>query len=155
MLCFHHKKCAKSQFTSKFILTPACDIFKQSNLKDRAILCVVSFTSYKLATKNLHLLTTLLQLVAKGHPEEFFNFKPCQIGELAHWLDVLEVYLYLLFELFFQTFILQLEGKTKWKLFKPMQELPQEASPDLELSDVGEPIHEFDMKVYSKPLLPC
>ena len=89
------------QFTSKFILTPACDIFKQSNLKDRAILCVVSFTSYKLATKNLHLLTTLLQLVAKRHPEEFFNFKPCQIGELAHWLDVLEVYLYLLFELFF------------------------------------------------------
>ena len=29
-----------------------------------------------------------------------------------------------------------------------MQELPQEASPDLELSDIGEPIHEFDMKVY-------
>ena len=29
-----------------------------------------------------------------------------------------------------------------------MQELPQEASPDLELSDVGEPTHEFDMKVY-------
>ena len=51
---------------------------------------------------------------------------------------------------FFQTFILQLEGKTKWKLFKPMQELPQEASPDLELSDIGEPIHEFDMKVYTQ-----
>lgn len=46
-----------------------------------------------------------------------------------------------------QTFILQLEGKTKWKLFKPLQELPQEASPDLELSDIGEPSHEFDMEV--------
>ena len=46
-----------------------------------------------------------------------------------------------------QTFILQLEGKTKWKLFKPLQELPQEASPDLELSDIGEASHEFDMEV--------
>ena len=50
----------------------------------------------------------------------------------------------------FQTFILQLEGKTKWKLFKPLQELPQEASPDLELSDLGEPKHEFDMQVSEK-----
>lgn len=48
----------------------------------------------------------------------------------------------------FQTFILQLEGKTKWKLFKPLQELPQEASPDLELSDLGEPTDEFDMEVH-------
>ena len=36
LLCFHHKKCAKShkqsQFTSKFIPTSDCDIFKQSNL---------------------------------------------------------------------------------------------------------------------------
>ena len=36
LLCFHHKKCAKShrqsQFTSKFILTSVCNIFKQSNL---------------------------------------------------------------------------------------------------------------------------
>ena len=108
----------------------------------------MSFTSYKLATKNLRLLTTLLQLVAKRHPKEFFNFKPCQIGEVAHWLDVWRcIFIYYL-NFFFQTFILQLEGKTKWKLFKPMQELPQEASPDLELSDIGEPIHEFDMKVY-------
>jgi len=45
-----------------------------------------------------------------------------------------------------ETFILQLEGKTKWKLFKPLQELPQEASPDLELSDLGEPTDEFDME---------
>ena len=64
-------------------------------------MCCVIYIIQTLATKNLHLLTTLLQLVAKRHPEEFFNFKPCQIGELAHWLDVLEVYLYLLFELFF------------------------------------------------------
>ena len=47
----------------------------------------------------------------------------------------------------FQTFILQLEGKTKWKLFKPLEELPQESSPDLELSDLGEPTNEFDMEV--------
>ena len=36
LLCFHHKKCAKShkksQFTSKFIPTSDRDIFKQSNL---------------------------------------------------------------------------------------------------------------------------
>ena len=38
LLCFHHKKCAKShrqsQFTSKFIPTSVRDIFKQSNLKN-------------------------------------------------------------------------------------------------------------------------
>ena len=36
LLCFHHKKCAKShkqsQFTSKFIPTSDRDIIKQSNL---------------------------------------------------------------------------------------------------------------------------
>ena len=32
---------------------------------------------YKLATKNLHLATTFLQLVAKRRPEDFFNFEPC------------------------------------------------------------------------------
>ena len=48
-----------------------------------------------------------------------------------------------------QTFILQTEGKTKWKLFKPLQELSQEASPDLELADIGEPTEEFDMEVYT------
>ena len=31
---------------------------------------------YKLATKNLHLATTFLQLVAKRRPEDFFNFEP-------------------------------------------------------------------------------
>ena len=55
----------------------------------------------------------------------------------------------------FQTFILQLEGKTKWKLFKPLQELPQEASPDLELGDLGEPTDEFDMEVHVHLLVLC
>lgn len=55
----------------------------------------------------------------------------------------------------FQTFILQLEGKTKWKLFKPLQELPQEASPDLELSDLGEPTDEFDMEVHVLAVCDC
>ena len=64
---------------------------------DCAILCVASFTSYKLATKNLHLPTMFLQSVTERQLEESFNFKPCQIQELAHRLDVLEVYLYLLF----------------------------------------------------------
>lgn len=62
-----------------------------------------------------------------------FVFEPGSQG-LAPQFDELE------------TFILQLEGKTKWKLFKPLQELPQEASPDLELSDIGEASHEFDME---------
>ena len=42
LLCFHHKKCAKShqqsQFTSKFIATSVRDIFKQSNLMNHTIL---------------------------------------------------------------------------------------------------------------------
>ena len=38
-----------------------------------------SFTLYELATKNLHLVTIFLQLVAKRRPEDFFNFEPC------HW----------------------------------------------------------------------
>ncbi|XP_022796279.1 ribosomal oxygenase 2-like [Stylophora pistillata] len=45
-----------------------------------------------------------------------------------------------------ETFILQTEGKTKWKLFKPLQELSQDASPDLELKDIGEPTEEFDLE---------
>ena len=48
LLYLRHTKCAKShkqcQFTSKFILTSVCDIFKQSNLMDQAILRAVSFT---------------------------------------------------------------------------------------------------------------
>ena len=35
------------------------------------------FTLYKLATKDLHLVTIFLQLDAKRRPEEFFNFEPC------------------------------------------------------------------------------
>ena len=38
-----------------------------------------SFTLYKLATKNLHLATIFLQVVAKRRPENFVNFKPCLI----------------------------------------------------------------------------
>jgi len=64
---------------------------------------------------------------------DVFVFQPGSQG-LAPQFDELE------------TFILQLEGKNKWKLFKPLQELPQEASPDLELSDLGEPSHEFDLE---------
>ena len=68
-------QCAKSpeqrQFTFRFILNPVCDIFKQSNLLDRAILSAASFTLYKLETKNLH------PQVAKRQPEDFFNFKLC------------------------------------------------------------------------------
>lgn len=45
-----------------------------------------------------------------------------------------------------ETFILQTEGKTKWKLFRPLQELSQDASPDLELEDIGEPTEEFDLE---------
>ena len=36
----------------------------------------MSFTFYKLATKNLHLATIFLQLVAKRRPENFSNFEP-------------------------------------------------------------------------------
>ena len=36
-----------------------------------------AFTLYELATKNLHLATIFLQLVAKRRPEDFFNFEPC------------------------------------------------------------------------------
>ena len=57
----------QSQFTSKFILTSVC---KQSNLMDITILWIESFTLYKLASKNLHLATTFLQLVAKRHSNE-------------------------------------------------------------------------------------
>ena len=42
-------------------------------------LWAASFTYYKLATKNLHLATTFLRLVAKRRPEDFFNFEPCNI----------------------------------------------------------------------------
>ena len=43
---------------------------------------------YKLATKNLHLATIFLQLVAKRRPEDFFNFEPCLVWTLHYpkWL---------------------------------------------------------------------
>ena len=61
---------------SKFILTLVHGVFKRSNLMDRSILWAASSTSYKLATKNLRLVTTFLQLVAKGDLRIFFNFEP-------------------------------------------------------------------------------
>ena len=57
----------QSQFTFKFILTSVC---KQPNLMVITILWVASLTLYKLASKNLHLATTFLQLVAKRHSNE-------------------------------------------------------------------------------------
>ena len=42
-----------------------------------ASLRAASFTLYELATKNLHLATIFLPLVAKRRPEDFFNFEPC------------------------------------------------------------------------------
>ena len=55
-------------------MTSVCDIFKQSNLMDHAILWAASFTLYKLATENLHLATISLQFVAKRWPEKLFLF---------------------------------------------------------------------------------
>ena len=36
-----------------------------------------------LATKNLHLTTIFLQLVAKRRLQEFFNFEPCQVIKIT------------------------------------------------------------------------
>ena len=73
----------QSQFTSKFIPTPLWNIFKQSNLMDHAILWAASYTLYKRATKNLHLVTIFLQLVAKRRPKDFFNLEPCSARKTA------------------------------------------------------------------------
>ena len=76
LLCFRHKKCAKShkqsQFTSKFIPTSVRKIFKQSNLMDRVVLSAAAFTLYKLATK-------FFQLVTIGDQRIFLNFEPCLV----------------------------------------------------------------------------
>ena len=45
-------------------------------ISEALYLWAVSFTFYKLATKNLYLATTFLLLVAKRRPEVFFNFEP-------------------------------------------------------------------------------
>ena len=53
-----------------------------SQLRDRAKYhkpWAVSFTLYKLVTKNLHLVTIFLQVVARRRLENFVNFKPCLI----------------------------------------------------------------------------
>ena len=49
-------------------------------ISEALYLWAASFTYYKLATKNLHLATTFLRLVAKRRPEDFFNFEPCTTG---------------------------------------------------------------------------
>ena len=46
-------------------------------ISEALYLSAASFTFYKLATKDLHLVTIFLQLDAKRRPEEFFNFEPC------------------------------------------------------------------------------
>ena len=45
-------------------------------ISEAPYLWAASFTYYKLVTKNLHLATTFLRLVAKRRPEDFFNFEP-------------------------------------------------------------------------------
>ena len=63
------------------------DIFKQSNPMDCAILWATSFTLYKLATENLHLVTISLQFVAKRRPEKFFLIlSPISAKTPSGWL---------------------------------------------------------------------
>ena len=45
-------------------------------ISEALYLWAASFTFYKLATKNLHLATIFLRLVATRRPEDFFNFEP-------------------------------------------------------------------------------
>ena len=45
-------------------------------ISEALYLWAASFTLYKLATKNLHLATIFLRLVATRRPEDFFNFEP-------------------------------------------------------------------------------
>jgi ribosomal protein L16 Arg81 hydroxylase len=47
----------------------------------------------------------------------------------------------------FQEFILQIEGKKRWCLFKPMQELAYVDSEDLPQDEVGGVTHEFTLEV--------
>ena len=87
-------------------------------ISEALYLSAASFTFYKLATKNLNLVTIFLRLVAKRWPEDFFNSKPykgtcmkhlekksyrnCQKSSKAkvlvcrfsaHWLNMLKQYL--------------------------------------------------------------
>ena len=50
-------------------------------ISEALYLWAASFTYYKLATKNLHLATTFLRLVAKRRPKDFFNFEPWHKGK--------------------------------------------------------------------------
>ena len=50
---------------------------------------------------------------------------------------------------FFQAFVFQLEGKKKWSLYKPLQELAREYSPDLDPEEIGEKTHEIELEVCS------
>ncbi len=43
--------------------------------------------------------------------------------------------------------MLQLEGKKKWKLYKPLQELSREYSDDLTQDEIGEHTHEVELAV--------
>lgn len=47
----------------------------------------------------------------------------------------------------FQEFILQIEGKKKWTLFKPIQKLAFLDSEDLSQDNIGKATHEFVLEV--------
>ncbi len=46
-----------------------------------------------------------------------------------------------------QAIVLQLEGKKKWKLYKPIEELSREHSADLTADEIGEATHEIELEV--------
>ncbi len=46
-----------------------------------------------------------------------------------------------------QAFVLQLEGKKKWKLYKPIEELSREHSDDLTADEIGVATHEIELEV--------
>ena len=82
----------QSQFASKLILSSVRYVFKQSNLMGRPILWAASFTSYKLATKNLHVVTAFLQLVAKRHPEDNLVSSPVLGGPKIEAKEIFYAY---------------------------------------------------------------
>ena len=49
-------------------------------ISEALYLWAASFTFYKVVTKNLHLATIFLRLVATRRPEDFFNFEPWNIS---------------------------------------------------------------------------